>query len=160
MTQRYRDELTLPELLLWQRLRMRPFGLIFRKQHPVGRLRLDFYCPERRLAIEVDGAAHDHGDRPERDPRRDAWLAQQGIATLRVPARDVLRDADEAAEAIARHALTLPVAFTAAKKPRRVLPTGPSDPLRGPPPHQDGEELIASPRGAPVSHLPAPKDRT
>ena len=82
-----------PELALWTILRTRPNGLKFRRRHPIGeRLVLDFFCTDARLAIEVDGEAHDCGDRPQRDRARDAFLHKQGIKTLRVPARDVLRD--------------------------------------------------------------------
>ncbi len=87
-----RRELTLPEVLLWQQSRRNQTGLHWRKQHPAGDLVLDFYCDTAKLCVEVDGAAHDRGDNPARDARRDAWLAGQGILTLRVPARDVLRN--------------------------------------------------------------------
>ena len=137
MTKKYHDRLSLPEGLLWRVLKTRPFGLIFRKQHPFGLLKLDFYCAERALAIEVDGISHDMGDRPRRDPRRDAWLRGQGIETMRIAASEVLRNADEAADSIVRYALGKPVVFSAPSKRRR---TGPSGPLRGRPPHQDGEE--------------------
>jgi very-short-patch-repair endonuclease len=53
---------------------------------------LDFYCREAALAIEVDGDAHDMGGNPERDARRDAWLAARGISTLRILAADVMRE--------------------------------------------------------------------
>ena len=62
----------------------------------MGPFILDFYCDAAKLAVEVDGAEHGAGDRPERDERRDAWLADQGIATLRLPARLILRDMDAA----------------------------------------------------------------
>jgi very-short-patch-repair endonuclease len=64
--------------------------LRFRRQHPVGPYILDFYCPSARLAIEIDGTAHDFGDRPQRDDARDAWLVAKGIGTLRIPAADVM----------------------------------------------------------------------
>ncbi|WP_347275845.1 DUF559 domain-containing protein [Sphingomonas sp. HITSZ_GF] len=51
---------------------------------------LDFFCPARCLAIEVDGEAHERGDRPERDVQRDAWLASEGVRVLRIPASEVL----------------------------------------------------------------------
>ena len=53
-----------PEAILWNVLRTRPADLTFRRQHPVGRYILDFYCPGARLAIEEDGVGHDMGDRP------------------------------------------------------------------------------------------------
>ncbi|MFE8584846.1 endonuclease domain-containing protein [Sphingomonas sp. NCPPB 2930] len=89
-----RRDMTLPEVLLWRVLRERPEGLRFRRQHPAGAYVLDFYCPAARLAVEVDGEAHERGDRPERDARRDAFLGEHGVAVLRIAARDVLRDLD------------------------------------------------------------------
>jgi very-short-patch-repair endonuclease len=44
--------MTLPEGMLWQVLRQRPDGFKFRRQHPIGRCIVDFYCPAARLVIE------------------------------------------------------------------------------------------------------------
>jgi len=87
-----RRKLTLPEGLLWRELRKRPAGLKFRKQHPAGPFVLDFVCLQARLAIEIDGEAHDRGRNPARDEARDEWLMNQGFRTLRIPAREVLTD--------------------------------------------------------------------
>lgn len=87
-----RRAMTAPEVALWSVLRARPGGLKFRRQHPAGPFVLDFYCAAAMLAVEVDGEAHDRGDRPARDQRRDAMLATHGIETLRIPARAVLAD--------------------------------------------------------------------
>jgi very-short-patch-repair endonuclease len=87
-----RRDMTLPEGMLWQVLRTRPGGLKFRRQHPIGRCVVDFYCPAARLAIEIDGESHSMGDRPERDQRRDLWLRDQGIQVLRLAAADVIQD--------------------------------------------------------------------
>ncbi|WP_029548882.1 endonuclease domain-containing protein [Rhizorhabdus wittichii] len=89
---RLRRELTLPEGLLWRVLRQRPGGFKFRRQHPAGGYVLDFYCTEVRVAIEVDGMAHDMGSRLERDAVRDAWLADRNVLVARIPARGVLAD--------------------------------------------------------------------
>jgi very-short-patch-repair endonuclease len=97
---KFRCELTKPELMLWLILRTSPGGHKFRKQHPAGPYVLDFFCARANLAIEIDGFAHDTGDRPERDARRDAWLAEHRIDTFRIPAVDVLRNATDVAEAI------------------------------------------------------------
>ena len=51
---RLRREMTLPEVLLWQRLKGRPNGLKFRKQHAAGDYVLDFYCHEKKLIVEID----------------------------------------------------------------------------------------------------------
>ncbi len=34
-------------------------GLPFRRQHPVERFILDFYCPREKLCVELDGPVHD-----------------------------------------------------------------------------------------------------
>ncbi len=91
-----RRRMDLPEVLLWDRLRGgRLEGLRFRRQHPIGRYCLDFYCDDVKLAIEVDGYSHDVVDRPARDAERDAWLAARRIRTLRIPARDVLKSMED-----------------------------------------------------------------
>jgi len=88
---RLRREMTLPEVLLWRALRRKAVdGLRFRRQRPTGACVLDFYLPSARLAIELDGRAHDMGENPARDARRDAWLAGRGVRVLRIPAADVL----------------------------------------------------------------------
>jgi very-short-patch-repair endonuclease len=89
-----------PEAALWTYLRTRPGGLKFRRQHRIGPYDLDFFCRSAAVAIEVDGDAHDMGDWPERDERRDAWVASQGILTLRFLAADVLRQLDAVAAQI------------------------------------------------------------
>ena len=74
-------------------------GLKFRRQHPFGPYVLDFYCTALRLAVEVDGLAHSTGSQPQRDRRRDNWLAEQGVRTLRLSALDV-KDLDVALRTI------------------------------------------------------------
>jgi len=95
--------MSLPEVLLFRELRKRPDGLRFRRQHPAGRYVLDFFCPECRLAIEVDGEAHSRGDRPQRDRVRDEWVRSQGVAVLRIPASEILNDLD----AVVRHIICI-----------------------------------------------------
>ena len=120
-----RKTMSLPEGLLWQRLRRRAAGARFRRQHPLGPYVLDFYCASARLAVEIDGVSHDAGDRPNRDERRDLFLATQGLRLVRIAARDVLADPDEVADRIAGLA---------------ALPL--HRPAGGPPPHAShGEEL-------------------
>ena len=101
-----RRTMTLPEVLLWNQLRGQPRGVKFRRQHPSSELGLDFYCSDARLVIEVDGIAHDMGDRPERDKKRDAFLRAHDLETLRIPASEVLKDAAAAAESIVQLALS------------------------------------------------------
>jgi very-short-patch-repair endonuclease len=103
--QRLRRQLSVPEARLWNRLRRRlPGQPVFRRQHPIGPFVLDFYCAKARLAIEIDGASHDMGERPQRDIRRDAWLEKYGVTVVHIVANDLNREIDEAADAIVRMA--------------------------------------------------------
>lgn len=130
LARKLRKEMSLPEVLLWQLLRQRPFGLKFRRQHPRDAFPLDFYCLKARLIVEVDGASHDMGDRPEKDARRDAWLARNGLKTLRVFASDILRDPEGTADGIVQLCL------------ERCGPLHPSAAPSGPPPRRDAAGRI------------------
>ena len=92
-----------PEARLWQVLRTRPEGLKFRRQHPMGVYVVDFYCPAAKPVVEVDGVAHDMGDRPQRDEARDAWLAREGLSVLRIPAGELYGDIEGAVMQILSH---------------------------------------------------------
>ena len=90
---RMRQALSPPELALWSQIKGRKLeGIAFRRQHPVGVYILDFYCEAARLAVEIDGFSHGVGDAPAYDARRDAWLREQGIDTLRLSARAIMDD--------------------------------------------------------------------
>jgi very-short-patch-repair endonuclease len=67
-------------------------GLRFRRQYPIGPYILDFYCASARLAVELDGAAHDFEERLRRDHYRDARLTARGIRIVRFTAAEVLDD--------------------------------------------------------------------
>jgi very-short-patch-repair endonuclease len=108
------------EIRLWKQLRLRPEGLQFRKQHPFGPFVFDFFCKAAGVAIEVDGMAHDFGDAPARDQRRDRWALKQGIATIRIPAEEVRRNLDGVVALIVQWCLerTPPPHFARSPSPR------------------------------------------
>jgi very-short-patch-repair endonuclease len=84
-----------PETRLWSRVRgKRLHGYKFRRQHPIGPYILDFYCAAARLAVEVDGRAHEDAERLARDRRRTGWLQTQGVRVIRVAAVDVRDELD------------------------------------------------------------------
>ena len=116
-----RKDLSPAELRLWLALKDRPGDLKFRKQHPAGELSLDFYCAAAKLCIEVDGEAHNRGDQPEFDPKRDAWLRLHGVETLRIPAVEIFRNLEGAVTHIIETArLRLPLHQPAAGPPPRA----------------------------------------
>jgi len=103
LARKLRGEPSLPEALLWRHLRLQPDGVKLRRQHPIGDWVLDFYCAAAKVAFEIDGVAHDMGDRPLRDQRRDAALGALGIAVVRIAAGDVLRSPEAVAESVVRY---------------------------------------------------------
>jgi very-short-patch-repair endonuclease len=98
--------MTLPEVILWTALRSRPAGFKFRRQHPLVGYVADFYCPAARLAIEVDGIAHEMGDNPSRDARRDKRFSKEIVKTLRIPAVEVLASVEDVVRLIVRECQT------------------------------------------------------
>jgi very-short-patch-repair endonuclease len=70
-------------------------------QHPVGRYRLDFAIPDKRIAIELDG--HDyHKTKYQRthDAKRDRWLYGQGWHVLRFTGTEIHQNLDRCIDEI------------------------------------------------------------
>ncbi len=79
-----RRNMTSAEIHVWTRLRKKQIdGHRFRRQFSVGSYVVDFYCPELRLAIEIDGASHDNPTAQEYDRNREEQLCQLGLTILR-----------------------------------------------------------------------------
>jgi very-short-patch-repair endonuclease len=82
---------TRAEEVLWECLRNRRLaGHKFRRQHPVARFIVDFYCEAHRLAVEIDGGCHDDPDHAARDTVRTEALAALGIRLVRFRNDEVL----------------------------------------------------------------------
>ena len=100
-----RHESTPAEQILWRYLRGRRMkGLKFRRQHPVGRFILDFYCEDLKLAIEVDGGGHNEAEQEAYDLARTQALNDLGIQVIRFWNDDVLERTDLVLEEI-RHVI-------------------------------------------------------
>ena len=81
------------ERLMWQLLRNRQrCNLKFRRQHSLGIYTTDFYCVEKKLVVEVDGASHLSDDAKRYDMARDQWMHEQGIRVLRFTCNQVERE--------------------------------------------------------------------
>jgi very-short-patch-repair endonuclease len=70
------------------------------RQHPIDRYILDFYCPEARLAVELDGGGHDSMRRRMHDRDRTEFLASQQIVILRFWNHQVREELDSVLQAI------------------------------------------------------------
>jgi len=76
---------------LWEALRGRRLdGLRFRRQHPVGRFVLDFYCPIHKLVVEVDGDVHD--SQQDHDAERTAVIEAHGYRVMRSRNEEVMQN--------------------------------------------------------------------
>ena len=64
----------------------------FRKQHPVGKYVLDFYCLTEKLIIEVDGSIHEDPEQQALDRERTQRLSQEGNRLLRFSNTSVIED--------------------------------------------------------------------
>ena len=88
-----RHQPTPAEEILWQRLRNRQIhGAKFRRQHPIERFIVDFYCAAAKLVIEVDGSIYDYT--PDQDAARQQFIEAQGLMVIRFSNEDVLRRTD------------------------------------------------------------------
>src|SRR5437762_11173881 len=79
-----RRNLTPAEAFLWKNLQNRKLeGKKFRRQHAIGPYTVDFYCPEFRVAVELDGAGHMTPIGSEEDKKRDEFLKRFNVRVIR-----------------------------------------------------------------------------
>ena len=71
-----RKNQTIHEAKLWSLIRGSSLGYKFRRQHSMGSYILDFYCAEKKLAIEIDGSQH--LENKEYDNERDVYMESLG----------------------------------------------------------------------------------
>jgi very-short-patch-repair endonuclease len=87
-----RDE-TPAESHLWKHLRRKKLaGLKFWRQYSVGLFIVDFYCPEKRLAVELDGNHHREKDTKVYDQERTEFLESKDIIVLRFWNDDIFQN--------------------------------------------------------------------
>ena len=100
-----RQESTEAEKLLWAELRNKKLnGLKFRRQHPIDKFIVDFYCHERKLVVELDGGVHDEKINKEYDEARTALLAGLNIFVLRFRNEQVIDNLKEVIKKISDEA--------------------------------------------------------
>ncbi|WP_282143469.1 endonuclease domain-containing protein [Cellulophaga baltica] len=76
-----RNNSTLSEVLLWQKIKGKALGVEFHRQVPINEFIVDFYCHEIQLAIEIDGSSHD--TQCDYDFRRQNILETKGVEFIR-----------------------------------------------------------------------------
>ena len=105
-----RVEMTEAELVLWEYLKTKPYGLKIRRQHPIAKFILDFYGHAASLSIEADGGYHLKDDQKNIDAERTEYLKQNGITEYRFTNEEVVEDSKNSfvrINAILREALPL-----------------------------------------------------
>ena len=92
------------EKLLWYKLRARQcLGYKFRRQFPIQNYILDFYCPEKKLAIELDGGQHNDSRQKNYDRERTSVLKKHKMILLRFWDNDVLKNINGILEEILKY---------------------------------------------------------
>lgn len=88
-----RNQATRTEVILWERLRKKQvLSVRFRRQFSIGHYIVDFYSPQIKLGIEIDGKSHDTEIKREYDTTREEEIKQLGIHMLRFRNHEVLND--------------------------------------------------------------------
>lgn len=79
-----RKNLAAPELKLWYFIKNKQFfGYKFRRQFGIGKFIVDFYCPKKKLVIEIDGDTHFNPGSKIDDELREKYLNKFGIKVIR-----------------------------------------------------------------------------
>ncbi len=101
-----RGNATSAEAVLWKFLQKSQLrGRKFRRQHSIGPYVVDFYCSAEKLAVELDGEAHNDPGRREYDDEREAYLRDQDIRSVRFENKEVFENLEIVLEAIVWHFL-------------------------------------------------------
>ena len=95
MRRKLRQDVTPAEKLFWSKVARRQFyDLKFRKQHGIGKYIVDFYCPEKKLVIEIDGDSHFSKRDILKDQERDEFIISFGYRVVRYLNSEVLNNID------------------------------------------------------------------
>lgn len=89
--------------LLWSFLRNKNLnGFMFFRQYSVGPYILDFFCPETRLEIELDGEHHAEEEIRNYDEESSRYLKSHDIITLRFWNDEIVQDVEGVLKTIAK----------------------------------------------------------
>jgi len=100
-SRRLRNNSTLGEILLWQKLRAgNMMNYTFNRQKPLDRYIVDFYCKPLNLVIEIDGSYHFESEQKIKDDQRQKVLQEMGLNFLRFSEQEIRKDIDVVLKAI------------------------------------------------------------
>jgi len=96
-----RNNMPPAEKIIWAKLRNQQIeGCKFRRQYGIGAFVIDFYAPELKLAIEIDGDSHYEAGIPEYDDNRQQFLESKGANVIRFTNQEIYKDLDSVVEKI------------------------------------------------------------
>jgi len=83
------------ERAFWAKVRNKQFlGMKFFRQYSFGPYILDFYCSEKKLAVELDGGQHNQPEGRDSDLVRTDYLNTHGVEVVRFWNNEVLHEID------------------------------------------------------------------
>ena len=91
-----RKNMTYCEKIVWSNLRKKQLGYRFLRQYSVDHFVIDFYCPELKLAVEVDGESHNNPEQTEYDIKRQKYLERFNIKFVRIKDEELLGNPNQA----------------------------------------------------------------
>lgn len=95
LRQDLRKKQTESEARLWHYLRGRKLdGYKFYRQYSIGNYVADFYCPKKRIAIELDGSVHNNKLTRINDKVRTATFESVNVMVIRFWNAQVLNDTE------------------------------------------------------------------
>jgi uroporphyrinogen-III synthase len=90
-----RKRQTYCEKVLWSELRNKKLlNLKFRRQYPINKYIVDFFCYEKKLIIELDGPLHEDNEKQKRDEIRQRELECLGYKIIRFRNEDLISKFD------------------------------------------------------------------
>ena len=90
-----RNNSTYSEVFFWQQVKQSQLeGRKFRRQTSVGNYVVDFYCPEEKLVVELDGEVHFDEEAIKYDKKKTEYLESLGLTVIRFENNDVLKNTD------------------------------------------------------------------
>jgi very-short-patch-repair endonuclease len=90
-----RNNPTQAEAFLWGHLKYSQLeGRKFRRQSSIKNFIVDFYCPEEKLVIELDGDFHFDEQVMKDDEKRTEQIEEEGIKVIRFENQEVLLNLD------------------------------------------------------------------
>jgi len=91
-----RKQMTYCEKIVWTHLRKKQLGYRFLRQYSVDHFVIDFFCPELKLALEIDGETHNLPDQKKYDKKREEYLRKFNFSFVRIKDEELQSNPDKA----------------------------------------------------------------